>query len=301
MSDTEQNSTPDQEETQRSREDTQHTIAEKLKNSRLDQNISLQDVEKTLNIRRSYLEAIESGDWSNLPGEMYALGFVRQYAKHLNCDLKNLLNELKLNPYALTKPLTYPDPPIAPSKKWMIACAIAFVVLLIAFNVFQSQPTKLPSQILQEQGQTQTSPNEQEQAVSIPKASANILPTPVPPAVKVAPATTTNTQATTPTNTTSIQKPTPQVNQVHRYQFTAVLDKVWLQIHSVNNHALLREALLQKGQSIQLDSEQALSITCGNIPALEVQMDGSPIIKAGSASQSKQVVHDFILQTPDTH
>ena len=280
-----------------SRESLRQSIAEKLKHARLNQSISLRDVEKTLCIRQSYLQAFESGDWSALPGEMYDIGFLRQYAKYLSCDIDELIKQLKLAPQPLTKPITYPDPPIAPSKKWMIICGITLLILLIVFNIFKPQPTLLPSHILQNKVQkvsTENKPVESNEPKAIQQdvytskqphlEQVSTKPEPLKQDTKI-PA-----QVATPTT----QKHTDS-NIQHHYQFTALLDKVWLQIYSVPDHRLLREALLRMGQSIHLDARKPLSITCGNLPALEVRMDQKLILQAGSVAKNKQVVHDFLL------
>src|ERR1700727_3089984 len=47
---------------------------------------ALDDVAATLRIRSSYLEALESGLLTQLPGNTYALGFLRSYATALGLD-----------------------------------------------------------------------------------------------------------------------------------------------------------------------------------------------------------------------
>jgi cytoskeleton protein RodZ len=61
-------------------------IGIQLKNARSDKNLSLTDVAQELKIRKNYLEAIEKGLFSDLPGPTYAIGFVRSYAKLLDLD-----------------------------------------------------------------------------------------------------------------------------------------------------------------------------------------------------------------------
>jgi cytoskeleton protein RodZ len=61
-------------------------IGLQLKNARSDKNLSLTDVAEELKIRKIYIEAIEKGLFSDLPGPTYAIGFVRSYAKLLDLD-----------------------------------------------------------------------------------------------------------------------------------------------------------------------------------------------------------------------
>jgi cytoskeleton protein RodZ len=55
----------------------------------------LRDVAAMLRIRYSYLEAIESGRFGDLPGQTYAVGFVRAYAEHLGLDSEEEVRRFK--------------------------------------------------------------------------------------------------------------------------------------------------------------------------------------------------------------
>ena len=55
----------------------------------------LQDAAGTLRIRRAYLEALEYGDLSQLPGNAYALGFLRSYAGALGLDPEEMLRRFR--------------------------------------------------------------------------------------------------------------------------------------------------------------------------------------------------------------
>ncbi len=61
-------------------------IGETLRKERESQNLSVQDVEKGTSIRALYIEAIEQGEYDKLPGEVYAKGFIKNYANFLNLD-----------------------------------------------------------------------------------------------------------------------------------------------------------------------------------------------------------------------
>ncbi len=61
-------------------------IGEKLKNERIKQGYSLQEVEEDTKIRKYYLDALENDNYEVLPPKVYATGFVRRYAKFLGLD-----------------------------------------------------------------------------------------------------------------------------------------------------------------------------------------------------------------------
>lgn len=61
-------------------------VGEALKRTRIYYKQSLDDIEGTLRIRACQIDAIERGDMDDLPGRVYAIGFVRSYAEHLGLD-----------------------------------------------------------------------------------------------------------------------------------------------------------------------------------------------------------------------
>ncbi len=61
-------------------------VGEALRQIRLCYGQTLEDVELALCIRACQINAIEQGDMSELPGKVYALGFVRSYAEYLGLD-----------------------------------------------------------------------------------------------------------------------------------------------------------------------------------------------------------------------
>ncbi len=62
-----------------------------LRRARESRKLSLEEVEKTLRIRRRYLQALEMGDYAALPGEIQARGFLRNYARFLNLSIEETL------------------------------------------------------------------------------------------------------------------------------------------------------------------------------------------------------------------
>ncbi len=62
------------------------TIGEQLKKARQGQGIPLKEISKILGIKEKYLLAIEDGLYSELPGDIYALEFIKKYALFLKID-----------------------------------------------------------------------------------------------------------------------------------------------------------------------------------------------------------------------
>jgi cytoskeletal protein RodZ len=82
--------------------DGQKKMGEKFRGKREEMNLSLKEVENATSIRMLYLQAIEEGRVDQFLSNVYALGFIRQYANFLGFENDKLNKEfpeaLRMNP-----------------------------------------------------------------------------------------------------------------------------------------------------------------------------------------------------------
>lgn len=106
-------------------------IGDLLRSRRLSRDVELQDVAAALRIRRPYLQAIEDGDLSQLPGATYAIGFVRAYSDYLGLDASETVDRFKAESAALEErtELVFPEP--LPGSR-VPGGALIFLALLLA-------------------------------------------------------------------------------------------------------------------------------------------------------------------------
>ena len=71
-------------------------IGESLRSTREAKGISLEQAEEDTKIRKRYLQALEDGDYDVIPGQVYAKGFLRNYANYLGLDQEEVMLEYKL-------------------------------------------------------------------------------------------------------------------------------------------------------------------------------------------------------------
>lgn len=70
-------------------------IGETLRQAREAKGITLRQAEEATKIRLRYLEALEREDFAQIPGRVYVIGFLRNYARYLGLDWQPLVEELK--------------------------------------------------------------------------------------------------------------------------------------------------------------------------------------------------------------
>jgi cytoskeletal protein RodZ len=275
-------------------------IGQRLRQAREQRGLNTAEIARELKLRAAYLTAMENGEWSALPGYVYGIGFARQYARYLGLDLEEDIARISSHEYQLTKPLTFPDPPIAPAKRWAVTATLLFILLFIGFNVFHSVVHKPGQDTGPASLHPASPPPVAKPAAKKPKAEP-AAPAPAKPAAKPvaaepapAPAAAPASSTAAPANASAVEKH----KGAHRYRFLAVGGDVWLQLYS-SPDALLKEALLRQGQHMDIDTDAtSLIMDCGNAGALEISIDGKPVAAAGQLGPVGKVIRDYRLSVP---
>lgn len=100
--------------------------------------LSVDDVAHRLHIRSKYIMALEEGRMDEMPGKVYTVGYIQNYAEFLGLDAKNVVDEYHALGQ-LDKNLTFKivEPNHrqgAPALSILIGCA---AVLLVSFLLWQ--------------------------------------------------------------------------------------------------------------------------------------------------------------------
>jgi len=301
-------------------------LGNKLSSSRKSKAMSLSEVCDRLRIQCAYLQGLENGDWSKLPEEVYVMGFLRQYAALLGVDINAETEALKPSEYRLTKPFTMPDPPIAMNRGWAIAASVAFLLLLVLFNVVDEEQEEITtSQSIQDSTIAPTDLMENaEHPVAVKNASTTMNNPPAAEKIPAAPqiksaisvpaepelssAKTIQTKKDA-SKTDELKTDQPYVAPEkrksadapfagHRFRLKAVNQDVWLQLHTPDGE-LLKEALLRSGETLSINFPQAhLMLTSGNPLALRISIDGQLLVEVGTLGEKDKVLRNYSLQIP---
>ena len=112
-------------ERQDSAERRESTESATLRESRTARGISLEQVTRDTHISKRYLEALETGDYAELPGQVYVTGFIRSYADYLNIDPEPLIDHYRSQ---RTVSVDVEAPPVR-SRAPLAVLALAVLVL----------------------------------------------------------------------------------------------------------------------------------------------------------------------------
>lgn len=79
----------------KSREIKTYTLGEKIKDARKSMKMSLWQISKKTGISLDYLIFLEEGNYNKLPADIYIVAYLKKYAKFLNLDIDETLEQFK--------------------------------------------------------------------------------------------------------------------------------------------------------------------------------------------------------------
>ena len=245
---------------------------------------SLHDIATALHIRLQYLEALEAGRINELPGNAYALGYLRSYARTLGLDPNEVARRFKAEAAVVTKKprLVFPMPV---PERGAPAGAVALLGVLLVIGAYAgwyrlSGDGKLPAETSTQVPQ-RLAPLA-EQAARPPPS----LPTPVvgppplpfpPPAVQLAetppvpPVSPSSAAAAPVTPAPTPTGPGGQSGQLH-IVLRANADS-WVQVRDRAGPVLLTR-ILHPGETWEVPAKPNLLLTTGNAGGTDLVVDG---------------------------
>jgi cytoskeleton protein RodZ len=250
--------------------------------------LSLDDVAATLRIRPPHLKALEEGRITLLPGNAYALAFVRTYAGALGLDPEEIVRRFKAEAaeFGQRPRLVFPVPM---PERGLPAGALVLLGLVLAVGAYTgwyrlSGEGRLPAETvtavperlapLAEQAlprpQATTPVVAPQVALSEPAPSAD----PTPPAMTFSPTSAAAAQLpprpTTEAQAAGLTQPAPDTPRI---LLRANADS-WLLVKD-RAGAVLLNRVLKAGETWPVPPKSALLMTTGNAGGTEIVVDGA--------------------------
>jgi cytoskeleton protein RodZ len=250
-------------------------VGEILRRARVHYSQSLDDVEAVLRIRAQQLGAIEEGKLDELPGRVYAIGFVRSYAEYLGLDGDKMVHLFKIQSVGNKAKPELNFPVAASDSKlpgvFLIAASLAAVILIaVMFSIFGGSkkisggPEEIPS----------VSDDIKAEAT---KPVPTSLPAPAPQQVAAAPAQTLSQPVTIPGTPALPGAAAPTPSRI----VIGVQDNTWVEIRNSAGKPIISQ-VLNPGETYMVPNETGLVLATGNIGGLEFTVDGQIIPALGA-------------------
>ncbi len=239
---------------------------------------SLHDISSALRIRLQYLEALEAGRIVDLPGNAYALGFLRTYASALGLDPNEIARRFKAEAATVNQKteLTFPVPV---PERGVPAGAIVFLGVLLAIGAYAgwyrlSGEGALPAETTV-QVPARLAPLA-EQALPPAPALAQTAATPVEASPAVQEAEAPPPPAISPTSAAAAPVPVPPtltaLPDQQRIVLRATAD-AWVQVRDRAGPVLLNR-ILHAGETWDVPAKANLLLTTGNAGGTDLVVDG---------------------------
>ncbi|MDQ6962881.1 MAG: helix-turn-helix domain-containing protein [Mariprofundaceae bacterium] len=313
-------------------------IGVRLQEARASQNVDMATIANRLRLQHVYLEALERGDWEALPDQVYALGFLRQYADALRIDVSQEIDLLKTGVFVLKPAHTISDPGTVLGSTWFRWGFIVFLIAFVIINVvyfskktpFQLDvesltstaveviPDLMTTPVLEESTNTITQSEADISSFATEEVVADVVPDPIEEAQLQAQVAlneqalldqyaqqNVETVATILHTGLNVSAPLElvaeesKVNQsLHQYQFSAEGQDVWVEISNPSKQILLSVLIPSGTTKVVQHRSPFLYLTSGNIFALSVRLDDILILSAGELGKSGQVVRRRKISLP---
>lgn len=264
-------------------------VGNELATAREAQKLSLSDISGHLRISVKYLEYLEAGENSKLPGATYVLGFVRSYAKFLNLDAnamcQRLSDEIAASEYQ--PEYHFVENKVSGGSEWRNMLMIGAVLMVVSYTAWYflwndyvpdaelTASTELSTELAEQdtpptddisgKDLPDTSLSQTEQDSMVSETTENIAIDPAPPE-----------QADLPSNTGVVPEPdeaSPALNKVTNMEGTdglaiTALDDVWVELSTPIGQQVLAK-LITKGEVIAIPDDNYI-LTTGNAGAISL-------------------------------
>jgi len=291
-------------------------VGQLLRQTREAQELSLADVEEQIRIRQSFLIALESGNWDDLPNEVVARGFLRNYAQFLGLDSDDLLAQTSnsrpagdhpsltataqvaandIQPAAEYKPIDLDLYDDTPERSITLQRVLGFLLALIPVVILAYLLVQFGLPLLLDQSAGLT---------ANPTATATLPPEGTPPATPlivlggtftVTPgptstpdevtdeATATSEPTTTPTPTPQ-PSPTPTPTPVQQLTMVmTITERSWVRV--VVDGVMQLEALLDPVYVQEFVAEESIQLRTGNAAGIVLTLNGEQLPPLGETAE----------------
>ncbi|MFM2308286.1 MAG: hypothetical protein RLY87_406 [Chloroflexota bacterium] len=246
-------------------------LGDRLRASRESQGISLAQAAAETRILQRYLVALEEGDYKYLPGDVYARGFIRNYALYLKIPVEELI-QLYRYERGRTEPIVIRPAVVAPRIRgamlpnffgmfFVMLCIVGFIWLILRVTEFMNLGSSPIESITSEATPT----------IAVVAPTAITEPTVAPAEATAVP--NPNTAATATPVPAMAPTATPEAPIVMVVKVDAGKNPgSWLNV-KIDNKSVFQK-VLKPGESLRYTAQRSVWIRAGNAYVVTVNING---------------------------
>ena len=259
---------------------------------------TLPDIAKHLRIRQPFLESIECGRIADLPGNAYAVGFVRTYAQALGLDPDEMARRFRAEAAEVNRktPLAFPAPVpergVPAGALVLVGLAVCIAAYVGWYRMSGDRPGQVPVIPVPDRLAILAEPPHRPEPVQA-AAPAPIAEAPAPVRTLSSPTQAMAAQEAPPVAPPAISSAAPAA-ETAGLMLRARADS-WLQVRDKQG-AILVSRVLRAGETWPFPARGVTLVTTGNAGGTEMLLDGTPIGNFGADG----VVRRDVAIDPDT-
>lgn len=271
-----------------------------LYHERLKKDLNLAEISQMLCIRRAYLEAIEKGNYSELPSMPYSVGFVNAYAKYLglnNMRITQLFREEINAETKSAKPFVNEDissEARVPDKFYVLAGLAAAVLIAFVWNFFspsssdENAETEKPAVVENVADNDAVRAGEveyfeTEQPAAAPTQAENAETTETP---ETSPAQVVISEESYVEHEDNVQPAVPHI------EVKIVKEDTWIEVKDADKVYISK--ILHVGESYRFPEVKGLIFSSGKVKGVDVYVNGK-IVPVVQPNKKMNIKIDDIL------
>ena len=261
------------------------SVGEQLRAAREKKNWQILDIAQTLKLGTRQVEALENGEWSQLPGHTFIRGFVRNYARLVNLDPAVLMTQLEgllekpANSLALpeSKPANMTSVSPGSGRRDRIVALSGVALALLAVLIYLLLPGDLGQ--WRDSAQAWVDSLSRNEPPPAPPAPEPALPPGatvqqvINPQAETAPETTTaaTTEAGKPAD------PVAGVTSTAKANLRFVIEKdSWVEVRDRSDNVVFSQRILA-GNEQQVEGSGPFSVVLGYAPGVKIYWRGQAV------------------------
>lgn len=256
-------------------------LGDYLRDAREEQGISLPQAAADTRIIQRYLAALEDGDYQHLPGDVYARGFIRNYAGYLGLNADDLIESYRRERGA-TEQIRVVPASRSPRIQGCLLPSFFTVFFIVGILVVATYS------YLSVSGLIGTAPVREALAPTVGPPTPEPLPTPTgepqPAGISGAAPTVVlpSPPPTVPSGATPQPSPSPAAPVVVEVRIKpGDHDGSWLRVESDGGQVF--QGIMAAGQAQLFQGQQRVAIRAGNAGVVEVSVNGQPPLTLGQS------------------